>query len=205
MKIINNKENIQKNIIEELKRGNERFLRGETNTRRINKMRTEEVLKELEFEQKPKAIVLSCSDSRVPPEVIFDQELGDLFVIRNAGHQVDEFVLGSIEFGVKYVKIPVIFVLAHNECGAIKATIEGKCTTSNLDKIIDNIKANNNLSELEKLDKKTALMKLENSNLLNSIEDLKKSDIIREYIETGKVKVAGGKYSLSTGKVRFLD
>lgn len=205
MKNSTNEKNIQNDIIEELKKGNERFLSGETKTERKDKESTEKIIEELKYEQNPKAIILSCSDSRVPPEVIFDQELGDLFVIRNAGHQVDDFVLGSIEFGVKYVKIPVIFVLAHNDCGAIKATIEGKETTSNLDKIINNIKSNNDLSELEKLDKESAARELENKNLLNSILDLEKSDIIKEYIRSGKVKITGGKYSLSTGKVRFLD
>ena len=82
--------------------------------------------KELTKGQKPFAIVITCSDSRVPPELLFDQGLGDIFVVRVAGNVVDPIALGSIEYGAEHLNSPLLFILGHTKCGAVGATLEAK-------------------------------------------------------------------------------
>ena len=103
-----------------LLRGNARYVAGES----LNEHRDPSRRAELAAQQFPFAQVFGCSDSRVPAEVVFDQGLGDLFVIRNAGHIVDSSVLGSIEFGVEELNVPLTLVLGHTSCGAVGATIK---------------------------------------------------------------------------------
>ena len=107
--------------IESLKEGNERFVAGALSP----KDDYAELRKRLKEGQHPFAVVLCCSDSRVAPEIIFDQKLGNLFVIRNAGNVVDEDVLGSIEYAVEHLETPLVVVLGHSSCGAVTATCQG--------------------------------------------------------------------------------
>lgn len=107
--------------IELLKEGNARFVSGTL----VPKDHYEEDRKRLSEGQHPFAVVLCCSDSRVVPEILFDQQLGDLFVIRNAGNVVDEDVLGSVEYAVEHLGSPLVVVLGHSRCGAVTATCQG--------------------------------------------------------------------------------
>ena len=109
------------NALQSLKSGNERFVTGNLS----NKETYAEDRKALYAGQHPFAVVLCCSDSRVAPEIIFDQKLGDLFVIRNAGNIVDEEVLGSIEYAVEHLETPLVVVMGHAACGAVTATYQG--------------------------------------------------------------------------------
>ena len=109
------------NALQALKAGNERFLTGNLS----NKDTYVEDRKALCAGQHPFSVVLCCSDSRVAPEIIFDQKLGDLFVIRNAGNIVDEEVLGSIEYAVEHLETPLVVVMGHASCGAVTATCQG--------------------------------------------------------------------------------
>ncbi len=109
------------NALQALKAGNERFVTGNLS----NKDTYVEDRKALCTGQHPFAVVLCCSDSRVAPEIIFDQKLGDLFVIRNAGNIVDEEVLGSIEYAVEHLETPLVVVMGHSSCGAVTATCQG--------------------------------------------------------------------------------
>ena len=109
------------NALQSLKEGNERFVTGNLS----NKDTYAEDRKALCAGQHPYAVVLCCSDSRVAPEIIFDQKLGDLFVIRNAGNIVDEEVLGSIEYAVEHLETPLVVVMGHSACGAVTATCQG--------------------------------------------------------------------------------
>ena len=113
-------ENVE-NALQSLKEGNERFVTGNLS----NKDTYAEDRKALCAGQHPYAVVLCCSDSRVAPEIIFDQKLGDLFVIRNAGNIVDEEVLGSIEYAVEHLETPLVVVMGHSSCGAVTATCQG--------------------------------------------------------------------------------
>lgn len=107
--------------LQSLRQGNERFISGNL----LPKDTYTEDRKTLCEGQHPFAVVLCCSDSRVAPEIIFDQKLGDLFVIRNAGNVVDEDVLGSIEYAVEHLETPLVVVLGHSCCGAVTATCQG--------------------------------------------------------------------------------
>ena len=107
--------------LEILKEGNARFVSGALTP----KDDYAELREKLNAGQQPFAVVLCCSDSRIAPEIIFDQKLGDLFVIRNAGNVVDEDVLGSIEYAVEHLGTPLVVVLGHSSCGAVTATCQG--------------------------------------------------------------------------------
>lgn len=109
------------NALELLKRGNTRFVSGVL----VQKHHDAETRRRLSEGQHPFAVVLCCSDSRVVPEILFDQQLGDLFVIRNAGNVVDEDVFGSIEYAVEHLESPLVVVLGHSSCGAVTATCHG--------------------------------------------------------------------------------
>jgi carbonic anhydrase len=106
--------------LSELQAGNLRFTRGESRHPRQDAGRRAE----LTGSQAPRALVLSCSDSRVPAEIVFDQGLGDLFVVRTAGQVLDDAVLGSVEFGVVVLNVPLVVVLGHESCGAVRATLD---------------------------------------------------------------------------------
>lgn len=107
--------------LELLKEGNARFVSGSL----VPKDHYAEDRQKLSEGQHPFAVVLCCSDSRVVPEILFDQKLGDLFVIRNAGNVVDDDVLGSIEYAVEHLESPLVLVLGHSSCGAVTATCQG--------------------------------------------------------------------------------
>lgn len=109
---------------DELVDGNQRFVRGERHLPNQDGARR----RELVDGQSPNAVIFGCGDSRVPAEMIFDQGLGDLFVVRTAGHVLDPTVLGSIEFGTESLAAPLVVVLAHKSCGAIKATVAAEQT-----------------------------------------------------------------------------
>ena len=116
------------NALDLLKEGNTRFVSG-TLTPKDNYA---ELREQLSTGQHPFAVVLCCSDSRVAPEIIFDQKLGDLFVIRNAGNIVDEEVLGSIEYAVEHLESPLVVVMGHSACGAVTATYHGGDLTGHI-------------------------------------------------------------------------
>ena len=99
----------------------------------------QERLREVADEQHPFALILSCADSRVPPELLFDQGIGDLFVIRNAGHVVDYSVLGSIEYAVEHAGVSLVLVLGHENCGAVTAAVEGHIDTRHIMEIEQDI------------------------------------------------------------------
>ena len=122
--------------IELLKAGNARYVSGAL----TQKDDYTELRGKLTTGQHPFAVVLCCSDSRVAPEIIFDQKLGDLFVIRNAGNVVDKHVLGSIEYAVEHLETPLVVVMGHSSCGAVTATFHGEALPANILAIVKRIK-----------------------------------------------------------------
>ena len=157
--------------------------------------------------QYPFAGLLSCADSRVAPELLFDQGPGELFVLRVAGNFVDVSGLASIEYGVAVLGIPLLVVLGHTNCGAVSATInvleEGTTLPGHLPQLVDALKPG-----VEKaLAKKPAdpLSAATRENVLFNVEKLKSATpIVAEAVEAGKVRVVGGIYDIATGKVAFL-
>ncbi|HWP93170.1 MAG TPA: carbonic anhydrase [Thermodesulfobacteriota bacterium] len=167
---------------------------------------TEERRIEVASGQKPIAVVLGCSDSRVPPEVIFDQGLGDLFVVRVAGNIVDSAVQGSIEYAVAELGVPLIVVLGHQRCGAVKATVEivekGGQLPGQIEAIADRIKP---AVESVKHLPGDILNNSIKANVEMVVGQLKNSEpILAKRIKEGKLKVVGATYGLDNGIVNFL-
>ncbi len=183
--------------VEELKEGNKRYVFNKPTHQNQNSKRRAEVAKG----QNPIAVVVTCSDSRVSPEILFDQGIGDLFVIRTAGNIIDDIGLGSIEYAVEHLKVPLVLVLGHERCGAVDATVKGgevhghiKTIVSNINKAVD--KARSKKGDL-----------LENSikqNIDNVVEQIRNSKpILENYSLKKKIKVLGAIYDLDDGTVRF--
>ncbi len=181
--------------------GNKRFVAGTTKARLVVPLR-----KKLASGQSPNVIVLSCSDSRVSPELIFDQSLGDLFVVRTAGNVADPVALGSIEYAVDHIHSPVLLVLGHQKCGAVMAACSGdKMPSANLDAIMNKIgPAVNQAKTYAKAD--DLLDASIKENVQQSAKDvLANSEIIRNAVQAGKLKVFEAEYSLDTGEVTRLN
>lgn len=182
--------------------GNERFVGGQFSKRQSG----DDFRKELAKGQHPYAVVVACSDSRVAPEIVFDQDLGQVFVVRTAGNIVDPIAIGSIEYAVEHLHAPLIVVLGHESCGAVKATVEHKGKPEgNIGAIIKKIMPA--VKKARALGKKGAdlvhLSMIENVKNV-AAEITKKSEIVSKEIHEGKVKIAGAYYSISTGKVEAV-
>jgi carbonic anhydrase len=152
--------------------------------------------------QHPFSIVFSCVDSRVPPELLFDRGLGDLFVIRTAGHVLDDAVLGSIEYGVAELGIPLILVLGHEKCGAVKATLEAvEHHTTAPDRIQTLVRAITPAIEQSKDQPGDALDNAVLTNTALTVDRLKATPLLAEALGKGGLKIIGGRYDLDSGTV----
>jgi carbonic anhydrase len=180
--------------------GNERFVNNKVEEKDLSDEKKTDLL---ENGQAPFATIITCSDSRVPPEMIFDQGLGDLFVIRVAGNVIDPVTLGSIEYGVEHANSKIVVVLGHENCGAVKATIDGGETTESIQEILDLIEPSYLKVKDTAGDDVYEECTVENVN--NSVSEIKADPSIKTLIDDGKVDVVGAKYFLSTGKVEFYD
>jgi Carbonic anhydrase len=163
---------------------------------------TAERQRELASGQSPHAEILSCADSRVPPELIFDQGLGDLFIIRVAGNVVSDTELGSLEYGAEHLHVPLLVVLGHQHCGAVTAAVEGGEAEGHIAALV-------NL--LRPAVEKTRGMPgdhVENAvtaNVEMVVKQLRASaPVLAKLVSEGKLKVVGAVYSLDTGKVTWL-
>ena len=191
--------------LQRLMAGNKRFVESQTRHRPLT---IRETRAKLVRGQKPYAIILCCSDSRVPPEIVFDETLGQLFVVRVAGNVVDPVVLGSIEYAVSHLGSSLIMVLGHEACGAVSAAMDetGKAE-GNIGEILDLIMPA--VRDVRRtMEGKTGPIPVEAAIDLNvdlQAENLmKQSSIIKEYVGQGKVKIVKGKYHLHHGEVALL-
>jgi carbonic anhydrase len=169
---------------------------------------TEERRKELAKKQEPIAVIVSCSDSRVPPELIFNQNIGDLFVIRTAGQVIDATALGSIEFAIESLNVSLIVVLGHENCGAIEATLKVLDTGIAFNNHIQNIvnKVIPALTELKNYKGAKAISDAVSAHVhyvANKIRD--SHPVIYKYVKQQKVKVVGFKYDLNSGKICLVS
>ena len=163
--------------------------------------------------QEPFAIVLGCSDSRVPAELVFDQGLGDLFVIRVAGNIVAPSQVGSVEFAAKRFGTRLVVVMGHTRCGAIMATLEevlGRATTEsrNLRFIVDRIRPSVEMmiSGRERVDSDALMHDAVRANVRASTNHLRHgSELLEEMIRTESLLIVGAEYALETGVVSFFD
>ena len=159
--------------------------------------------KELLSGQHPFAVILGCADSRVSPELLFDQGLGDLFVIRVAGNLVDDAVLGSIEYAVEHLGTKLIMVLGHEKCGAISAAVEGGTAPGHISALIAAIQPSVQASSTEPGDK---IHNCVVANARRVAQQVRESEpLMRDAVEKHGVKVIAADYALDSGKVSLLD
>lgn len=158
--------------------------------------------RELVTGQHPHAEILSCADSRVPPEIIFDQGLGDLFVVRVAGNVATDTEIGSLEYGAEHLHIPVLVVLGHESCGAVTAAIQGGAE-GHIATLVSLIKPAVDKSHGLPGDPVANAVR---ANVQLVVQQLRSSTpILSELVAHGKLKIVGGVYSLATGEVTWLS
>jgi carbonic anhydrase len=177
--------------------GNQRFVAGKPQARNLVSLRHK-----LASGQSPKAIILACSDSRVGPELVFDQSLGDIFVVRTAGNIADKVALGSIEYAVEHLHSPLLVVLGHQKCGAVNAACSGeKMPSANLDAIVEKI--NPAVAQAKSYANADDLLESAiKENVHQSATDLlSNSEIIRDAVKSGKLTVIEAEYELESGQV----
>jgi len=190
-------------VIQSLKDGNKRFVSSNLTSRDHSSM-----VRNAAAGQYPKAVILSCLDSRIPVEDVFDKGIGDLFVGRVAGNFVNEDLLGSMEFGCKVSGAKVILVLGHKSCGAIKGAIDN-VKLGNITAMLAKIKPAVDKSQDftgEKTSKNDAYVEyVAKNNILLTIEAIKKgSPVLKEMVDKGEIKIVGAYYDINTGAVIFL-
>jgi carbonic anhydrase len=157
--------------------------------------------------QHPLATVLTCSDSRVPAEIIFDQGIGDIFVVRVAGNVAATDEIGSIEYAVDHLAVPLVVVLGHTQCGAVTAVVDDTKLPPNLANLLEPIKpAVDKAREANPQAAKDELLKAAiTANIWQALEDmLRLSPIIREKVRDGQAQVVGALYDLDSGQVQWL-
>ena len=188
-------------VLQDLLNGNTRFVENNTNT-----VDTAALVNETVGGQYPKAVVLSCIDSRVPVEMVFDQTIGDIFVARVAGNFENTDILGSMEYSCKVAGSKLVFVLGHESCGAVKAACD-HVELGNITALLDNIQPAVKKSEGEiSGDHNSSNTEFVNQTIKNNVQLTierirEKSPILKEMEANGEIKIVGGVYHLSSGKV----
>jgi carbonic anhydrase len=191
-------------VLQDFIEGNSRFMRDEAHT-----VDHKALIAQTTASQHPKAIILSCIDSRVPVEFIFDQTIGDIFVARVAGNFENTDILGSMEYSCRVAGSKLVFVLGHESCGAIKAACD-HVELGNITSMLNNIQpavkksegeisGDHNSSNVAFVDKT-----IENNVQLTIQRIREKSPILNEMEEMGEIKIVGGVYHISSGKVTIL-
>ena len=182
------------NALQKLKDGNDRFVNDKSELINVTKERRDQLMDG----QNPYAVVVSCSDSRVTPNIVFNAGLGEIFDIRLAGNVVDDDALGSIEYGVAHENAPLIVVMGHESCGAVTAAYnkytKGTAVEGNIEEIVEEIEPS--------INKDKTLDDAIHTNVTNVANEIKNDQIIKKLIDSGKVKVVEAYYSLD-GKVEF--
>ncbi len=186
--------------ISRLKDGNGRYTNGNQQHPRQSTEQRVELIKS----QHPFAIVVGCADSRVPPEIVFDQGLGDLFVLRVAGNVIDDHSLGSIEYAVDHLAVRLIVVLGHQSCGAVKAAKDTIAAKTEAPAHIQSL-----VTAIQPAVEATVHGDLETTvkaNVKDVVQALRSSTpVLKPKVDSGELRVLGAYYSLDTGAVSFLD
>jgi carbonic anhydrase len=195
--------------LERLREGNRRFVEGD---RSLDTLITQARRAELVANQTPIAVILGCSDSRVPVEIVFDQGLGDLFVIRVAGNIVAPSQVGSVEFAAERLGVRLVVVLGHTRCGAVQATLEDlqqrRGQLWNVSSIVARIRPSveSLLATDLKNDPEALVDQAVRANVRTSVNQLRHgSDVLERLSRTSGLSVVGAEYSLATGAVDFFD
>ena len=188
----------QNNTIKKLLEGNQRYITGGA----LHPNQSLEHRLELAEGQKPIAAILTCADSRVSPEIIFDQGLGDLFVLRVAGNAVNEMFVGSLEYAVEHLNVRLLMILGHSQCGAVDATIKGGQPPGKIGSLVQAIKP-----ALDRLKKQSPgwVNVVAKENVKIGVERLRTEDpILTARYEKGDIDIIGAFYDLKSGKVSLI-
>jgi len=200
-----NQEESRNNIqapLDKLKAGNEKFVSGHP----IHPDETLDRIRELKKGQNPFVVLVSCSDSRVPPELIFDQGLGDVFSIRTAGNIIGEYELGSIEYAIEHLHCKLIVVLGHENCGAIEAyaSSENKKPTGDHIQDLVNYLASEEEEKNIPAGQRSNLEILNKANITHGVNLLKSSTpVLKPLVDRNELKIIGAYYDIDNGKVLF--
>lgn len=191
-------------VLERLKEGNERFINNNLTLRNY-----QEQVNRTSGGQYPEAVIISCIDSRVPVEHVFDKGVGDVFVARVAGNFVNEDILGSTEFGTAVAGSKVVVVMGHESCGAVKSAIDdvrlGNITAM-LSKIKPAVEMTEDYEGEQSTDNSDYVTQVVNNNVYHTIEQIReRSSILADLEQNGEIIIAGAFYDLDTGEVTFLD
>ncbi len=186
-----------------LKEGNERFVAGSP----AHPSQSVEHRASLAVAQRPTAVVFGCADSRVAAEIIFDQGLGDMFVVRTAGHVIDSSVLGSIEYAVTVLDVPLIVVLGHDSCGAVQATLDaldgGQVPTGFVRDVVERVTPSIMLGRREGL---TRVDEFETRHVIETgTQLLARSSAITSRVDRGQLAIVGLTYRLADGRVTLRE
>jgi carbonic anhydrase len=186
-----------------LREGNERFVAGKP----LHPSQSIDHRASLAAEQKPTAVVFGCADSRVAAEIIFDQGLGDMFVVRTAGHVIDSAVLGSLEYAVSILNVPLIVVLGHDSCGAVKATLDtldgGAVPGGYVRDVVERVTPSILLGRRDGL---TRVDEFEARHVIETgSQIMARSTAISERVNGGTLAIAGLTYHLADGKVNLRE
>ena len=177
-----------------LTEGNKRFADRKVSTGKPTAARRAETAQT----QHPFAIIVGCADSRTSPEIVFDQNLGDLFVVRTAGNLVDDYALGTIEYGVEHLGARLVVVLGHQRCGAVKAALESESAPGHINALVRDIQP---AVKAVKNKQGDALANAAHENALAVAERIRKNVEVGEL--SSQIRVVSGYYNLDTGKVEW--
>ena len=179
--------------------GNSRFVSGNV----LHPNQSDEQQAKVVSGQEPFAVIVSCSDSRVPPEIIFDQGIGDIFVVRTAGEVMDNATMGSIEYAVEHLHVPLIVVLGHDDCGAVAAAVNGGTEPGQISYLVDAIKPAVDTAKGMQGD---LLNNSINQNAKDVVAQLQSTHpILSEHVKEGKLLIVPARYHLDTGAVELLN
>ena len=185
-------------VLQKLIEGNKRF----SLSRQSHPNQSRERRQELVKGQKPFAVIVGCSDSRIPPEIIFDQGLGDLFVIRVAGNIVDDVALGSIEYAVDHLGTQLIVVLGHSKCGAVTATVQGGAVHGHVESIVEAIKPAIDVAKDLPGNLTDNTIKANARLVASQIQS--SQPILSELARLDKIAVVSAYYDIENGEVHIL-
>jgi carbonic anhydrase len=181
-----------------LKEGNERFLAGHSEHKNSGEKRRLELVEG----QHPFAVVVTCADSRVPPELIFDRGLGDVFVLRVAGNIADPYILGSIEYAVEHLHVPLVVVMGHDHCGAVAAALAPKKPGGDLGMLISNVFVGDHLPKATEAMQSAAVR----NNVLHQTAIVgERSEVLKKAAAEKHVQIEAAIYHLHSGKVEWLN
>jgi carbonic anhydrase len=185
--------------LKKLMEGNARFVSGKV----IHPDQSAKRRAEVVSGQNPFAAVISCSDSRVPPEIVFDQGIGDIFVNRTAGEVMDNATLGSLEYAVEHLKVPLAIVLGHDNCGAVNAAVSGGEALGYIKSLVEAIRPAVDKAKGMKGDLLSNSIDVNTQNIVEMLESSK--PILFDAVKKGKLRIVGARYHLDSGAVEIKE